>query len=202
MEFASSTGELNARLSELIPAAERVIGPQGMRLVIRQAGLEHHYLQNPTSQFEHLHAGLLDYAAILAALRRYFGRGARGTLLRIGRELFKQRVQQNRSRWLVRRLRIRLMPSAKRAAAVLDLLVDEIALGSGKVLLAGDRAVFVDQSSYRTIGHQETIPICWTAVGELSVALLWGTRQEWEVTEILCRAAGEEQCRFEMRYIC
>jgi predicted hydrocarbon binding protein len=164
-----------------------------MRLVLRQANLDA-LIQKP-----HPNVRLADYAAILMALRTYFGRGARGSLIRVGRELFRRRLQDDRLQWWLNNWRFRLTSVQARPGVALRLLLTDVAQGDGEVQRSVTGLQMIDRSTHRTMSQQSDAPVCWTAIGEIAAALLWGTGRDWDVRESRCRCVGDEVCQFEVK---
>ena len=78
------------------------MGDHGLRMMLRQAGMDRYLEQLPP---DNSRAGpkSAEYSHVLATVRRYFGRGARGTLFRIGREAFRQQLTNRRNLALAKR---------------------------------------------------------------------------------------------------
>jgi len=187
----------NARVRRTMLAIQDVMGLSGLTTILRQAGLQRFASALPPANNE---PGLRasEYATLMQAIENYYGRGARGTLMRIGYASFQRLVQSKRLQAGLYRGLFRLLPAAARRMQVLRWLAAELAGPGGRVTVhrADHRLNLVDHTSDATTGRQRDLEICWETVGEIQEALKWGTGQEYEVTELACRAKGDEACRF------
>src|SRR4051794_40656409 len=85
----------NARVRRLMLAIQDVMGMSGLATVLRQAGLQRFASAMPPANNEPgLHAA--EYASLLQAIENYYGRGARGTLTRVGYAAFNRLVASHR----------------------------------------------------------------------------------------------------------
>lgn len=189
----------NARVRRTLLAIQDVMGLSGLTTILRQAGLQRYVNALPPANHE---PGLraTEYATLMQAIENYYGRGARGTLMRIGYASFMQLVQSRRAQAAVYRGLFRLLPMPLRRMQVLRWLAGELAGPGGRVTVHRDdqRLNVVDHTSDATAGRQRDQSICWETVGEIQEALKWGTGLEYEVTEMACRAKGDAACRFEV----
>ncbi len=189
----------NERLRWLILAIGSQMGDHGLRMMLRQAGMDR-YLEQPPPDNARPGPTSAEYSHLLATVRRYFGRGARGTLTRIGREAFRQQLAHRRSLALTRRTVLAVMPIPNRMRWILGRLADEMSTPDGHVLVeeSGGNLCLVDHTHDRTFEVHAEDPICWSAIGEISEALLWATEQDHTVLEVNCRATGDDCCRFSV----
>jgi hypothetical protein len=142
-----------------------------------------------------------EYAAVLQAVEAYYGRGARGTLIRVGRCVFEQMVTHQRwQTWQHRVAFLTLAPPARALRAV-RWLADEIAVPAGRVEVEGGPGglVMLDYEGDGVFGRQRDAPGCWLTVGKLQGAVHWATGREYEVVETECRGTGSPACRFEIK---
>jgi len=183
----------------LLQAFEEEMGPHGLRLILKQAGLEEDYTymeRYPAAVGWYSH----DCARLLHAVRLYYGMGARGTLIRMGRRIFQLYTTRHRLRSAGRRaLYLLLPPSLRKAVALRDLAERMGEPGSVTLQRENDVVWLVDRGSERTYGSSASAPSCWTAIGEIAECIMWATGQEPLVTEVNCRLTGAESCRFEIR---
>lgn len=189
----------NSRARRFMLAIQDVMGLSGLTTVLRQAGLQRYANALPPAD----EAGGLraaEYAALMQAIENYYGRGARGTLTRIGYASFKRLVESKRLRARLYQLLLRPLPMPSRRLLVLRWLAGHIAGPGGRVRVhLDDRHVaFVDQESYGTTGRRRDGEICWVTLGEIQEALKWGTGREYDVAEMSCQARGDPACRFDV----
>lgn len=195
----SSRALPNARVRRVMSAIQDVMGLSGLATILRQAGLQRYTNALPPANSE---PGLQasEYAALMQAIENYYGRGARGTLTRIGYAAFARLVADKRLVALGYQLLFRFLPLQTRKLVALRWLAREISGAGGDVTVHLDdqRIQLVDHESDATTGRQRDTPICWETLGEIQEALKWGTGLEYEVAEMNCRAKGDATCRFEI----
>jgi len=181
-------------------AIQDVMGQSGLATVLRQAGLQRYTNALPPAKGEpSLRAA--EYASLIQAIENYYGRGARGTLTRVGYASFDRLVASRRLTAGLYRLGFRLLPMRARLLLSLRWLAGEIGGRGGHVTARrdGDHYVLVDEDSDATVGRRRDSEICWETVGEIQEALKWGTGLEFEVSEVSCKAKGDPVCRFEIK---
>ncbi len=189
----------NARVRRLLLAIQDVMGQSGLATVLRQAGLQRFASALPPANGEPaLHAA--EYASMLQAVENYYGRGARGTLLRVGYASFNRLVASQRLLSNAYRLIFRLLPLQSRQIITLRWLARELAGRRGRVTVIREdrRLSLVDHESDATVGRHRDTEICWETLGEIQEALKWSTGLEYDVSEISCKAKGDPACRFEV----
>jgi predicted hydrocarbon binding protein len=189
----------NARVRRLMLAIQDVMGLSGLATILRQAGLQRYANALPANDNNNgLHAA--EYAAILQAIENYYGRGARGTLTRIGYAAFERLVDSRRLAAALGRVLLRLLPAPARRLAALRWYARQAAGRGGNMTIHLDdqHIQIVDHVSDATVGRQRDTEICWVTLGEIQEALRWGTGVEFEVAEMACRAKGDAACRFEV----
>jgi predicted hydrocarbon binding protein len=181
----------------LILAIEDQMGPHGLRMILQQSGLAR-FLDSVPAANEELGPTASEYSRLLTAVRTYFGQGARGTLTRIGRSVFRLQVAEQPALSARRLIVGPFLSTQSKLAWILNRLAGEMAIPNGTVRVsrAGDGFWLTDETTDRTLGVSAEQPICWSAVGELEEAVSWMTREEFSVREVDCRATGKEACRF------
>ena len=190
----------NARVRRFMLAIQDVMGQSGLAAVLRQAGLQRFVSALPPAN-DKLGLRAAEYAALTQAIENYYGRGARGTLLRIGYASFNRLVvAQSFTAGFYRQV-LRLLPIQNRKVLTLRLLARDLASPRGRVSVHRDdhRLKLVDYESDATVGRHRDIEICWVTLGEIQESLKWGTGLEYDVSELSCKARGEPACRFEIR---
>jgi predicted hydrocarbon binding protein len=188
------------RLRWLMLAIQRETGSYGLPLILRQAGLDRYVGRLPAAD-RRLSVLPEEYSRLVQAVRAYYGLGARGTLTRIGRGIFRQQRRARPAEALLERLALSMLPLARRRIRILHSIAAGMAQpGQGVSVHEAEQGLWlVDRTGDRTLGVSSDEPCCWTAVGEIAEALLWGTGAEPHVQEVSCLAAGAEDCRFLVR---
>lgn len=141
-----------------------------------------------------------SYARIQQAMRFYYGRGARGTLIRIGRLLWPRLLETASIAERAQAQLVRTLPPSMRMKPALELLarfLREHPEGVTVHTLDLD-LLLVDRAGAVTLAQQEVSPICYVNIGLLQEALFWASGREHDVEERACRAAGASQCEFKI----
>jgi predicted hydrocarbon binding protein len=185
----------SARARRFLLAIQDVMGLSGLATVLRQANLQR-YVAWPGDN--NLRAA--EYAALMQAIENYYGRGARGTLMRIGYAEFKRLLAGHRTRAMVYGMLTRVMPVLQRQLLALNWLAKEWEPSANRALVQKDGATLalLDYESDATFGRRREAEICWTTLGQIQEALKWATGQEFDVLETQCKARGALACRFEV----
>lgn len=186
----------NARVRRVLLGIQDVMGASGLATIVRQAGQTQYATTLPPDNHQ---AELLaaDYAALIQAIENYYGRGARGTLTRIGAAAFKELVRHRPWMRLARAGVYRFLPRRQQQRWVLGCLARDLG-GRVTVEVHQRRLRLVDHASAATLGRQREIEICWLTQGEIMEALQWATGREHAVTETACKAKGDPVCQFEI----
>jgi len=187
----------NYRMRWLVLAIEEQMGTHGLRMILRQSDLTR-YMESMPPANDELQSQAAEYARLLTTVRTYFGHGARGTLTRIGRSIFRQQLAQRPLLNARRKVIGPFLSTPSKLAWILNQLAGEMAApnGSVRVSRAGEGFWLVDETFDRTLGVAAEQPICWSVVGELAEAVTWMTREELPIREVDCRATGKQACRF------
>ncbi|RJP49552.1 MAG: hypothetical protein C4557_11140 [Anaerolineaceae bacterium] len=187
-------------MREFVEALSAEIGHDTFTAVLSKAGLPEDW-----ARAEHFIA--LDnvrsaqaYARLQSALRAYYGRGARGILLRIGAKLWERLLNDSPLGVRVHAGIIRRFPKPFRRKQALDLLARTLSARRGDVTthtLDLD-LLLVDQASAATLNQSDDAPICFVTLGLIRECLYWATGEEHDIEERACRAAGARQCEFKI----
>lgn len=138
------------------------------------------------------------YASLQAAMRTYYGRGARGVLTRVGQRLWDHLLEDAALGGKAQAAVIKRLPLATRRKPALELLGKFIGTSSGDVTVhtLDLDLLFADHVSPNTDGQSAPAPICYVTQGLIREALFWATGQNYNVDETSCKAMGEEACEF------
>ncbi|MDK1027728.1 MAG: hypothetical protein QGM50_02280 [Anaerolineae bacterium] len=187
-------------LQHFVKSTVNELSQDNLSTVLTKAGLPSDWsAPSRWEDFEGL-AAAETYAGIQKAIRTYYGRGARGTLLRVGSGLWK-RLLENAS--LVVKTKSKIiqgLPVNARRKPTLDLLANLIGAQRGDVSVhtLDLDLLLSDKSSPGTLEQTETGPICFVTLGLLQESLYWSTGQEHDIEENSCRANGENACEFKI----
>ena len=140
------------------------------------------------------------YAALQAALRTYFGRGARGALLRVGQRLWHHLLQDAALGGKAQAAVIKRLPLSARRKSTLVLLARFLGTQSGDIAIhtLDIDLLFVDHVSPAAHAQSDSAPICFVTQGLIRESLFWATGQSYDVVETSCKATGENECKFKI----
>lgn len=140
------------------------------------------------------------YARLQAALRTYYGRGARGILMRIGTKLWEPMLSDASFAVKAQSLVIRGAPKSLKRKSALELLAGLLGVARGDITVhtLDLDLLLVDQASPTTLGQTDDIPICFVTFGLIRECLFWATNEEHDIEEHACRAMGAHQCEFKI----
>jgi predicted hydrocarbon binding protein len=140
------------------------------------------------------------YSVLQAALRTYFGRGARGALLRVGQRLWHHLLQDAALGGKAQAVVIKRLPLSTRRKSTLELLARFLETQSGDITIhtLDLDLLFVDHASPAAQGKHDSAPICFVTQGLIRESLFWSTGQNYDVVETSCKATGENECEFKI----
>jgi len=189
----------NALMRQAILVIGEVMGERGLKIVLRQAGLERYVDELPPNDLEQ-DVATTEYAALNQAVEEFYGRAGKGMLRRIGRASFRYGVEEQAVLMGVAGAALKVMPQKTRvkfiltqtAKSLMDLNEDTHI----EVEETPEGFIFADFTCGVCCGCEADHPICHLYVGSIGEAVKWATGQEYEVREIECRAMGARACRF------
>jgi hypothetical protein len=176
------------------------LGPETFAGALANAGL-------PAEWARPAHFAALDdertaqtYSRLQSALRAYYGRGARGILLRIGAKLWEPILDDSPLGIKAQAALVHGLPKNLRRKSVLELLgrILSAAPGNISVHTLDLDLLFVDQTSPTTLDQSSPAPICHVTLGLIRECLHWAVGQEHDIEEYACRAMGARQCEFKI----
>jgi predicted hydrocarbon binding protein len=140
------------------------------------------------------------YAALQGAMRTYFGRGARGVLLRVGQRLWNHMLEDAAFRIKAQSAVVKRLPSSTRRKPTLELLAKILGAHSGDITVhtLDLDLLLVDHASPGADGRAESTPICFVTQGLIRESLFWSTGTGFDVEETACKAQGHHACEFKI----
>lgn len=138
------------------------------------------------------------YASLQAAMRAYYGRGARGVLTRVGQRLWHHLLGDAALGGRAQAALIKRLPLAARRKATLELLGKFLGASAGDITVhtLDLDLLLADHASPATDGQPASAPICFVTQGLIHECLFWATGINYDVQETSCKAKGEEACEF------
>ncbi len=142
------------------------------------------------------------YGDVQAALRAYYGRGARGLLQRIGQTMWGRCLESASFAERLKLKAIRVLPQEARLKQTLEWAMQWLR-GTNEAFSAHtlDRD-FMVVSHACPLAHEyaDGKPICFLTVGLLDEAIHWAGGSNYSVEEISCQAAGASSCEFRINF--
>lgn len=140
------------------------------------------------------------YASLQAALRAYFGRGARGVLLRVGQRMWNVLLEDAAFGSRAQAAVVKRLPRNTRRKPTLDLLAKFLSASAGDITVhtLDLDLLLVDHASPTASGQSESSPICFVTQGLIRESLFWGTGAAYDVEETACKADGHHACEFKI----
>ena len=140
------------------------------------------------------------YATLQAAMRAYYGRGARGVLLRVGQRLWNHLLDDAALGGKAQAAIIKRLPLAARRKPALELLARFIGNRPGDITVhtLDLDLLFADHASPAADGQSDPAPICFVTQGMIREAMFWATGQGHDIEETACKAQGNHNCEFKI----
>lgn len=140
------------------------------------------------------------YNSLQAAMRTYYGRGARGVLLRVGERLWDVLLEDIALLSKAQAVVIKRLPFATSRKAILELLARSLGDQTGDITVHNLDLdlLLIDNVSPTAHGQHDSHPICYVTQGMIRRSLFWATGQGFDVEEISCKATGQSTCQFKI----
>lgn len=140
------------------------------------------------------------YGSLQAAMRTYYGRGARGVLLRVGQRMWGLLLDDAALLSKAQAVLIKRLPFATSRKSILELLARSIGTQSGDITVHSLDLdlLLIDHVSPAAEGQHDSTPICYVTQGLIRESLAWATGQGFDVEEIACKAMGQDTCEFRI----
>ncbi|HJR79714.1 MAG TPA: hypothetical protein VJ821_06565 [Anaerolineales bacterium] len=140
------------------------------------------------------------YTALQTAIRAYYGRGARGVLVRVGQRLWNHLLEDAALGGKAQAALIKRLPLAARRKSTLELLGRFIGNQSGDITIhtLDLDLLLVDHISPATHNMHAAKPICFVTQGLIRESLFWSTGQGHDVEEVSCKATDGNTCEFKI----
>lgn len=176
------------------------LGLDTLSAVLSKAGL-------PEEWAHAAHFGALDdirtaqaYSRLQAALRTYYGRGARGILIRIGTKLWNPLLDGASFGVKTQGALVRGFPRVLRRKPALELLARLVGAHAGDITVHTQDLdlLLVDHAAPTALDQGDDQPICFVTLGLIQECLFWAMGHVHDVEEKTCRALGGAQCEFKI----
>jgi predicted hydrocarbon binding protein len=196
----SETKFPNRILRRFVETAAVELGPDQFNIMLALSKLPSEWAKSQTFLKMDPKESARVYASLQAAMRAYYGRGARGTLLRVGQRLWHHLLEDAALGGKTQAALIRRLPLTTRRKSILDLLARLIGTQSDGITVhtLDLDLLFVDHTSPSAEGQRDSRPICFVTQGLIRESLFWATKQGFDVEEISCKAIGNDTCEFKV----
>jgi predicted hydrocarbon binding protein len=187
-------------LRQFVETTAVELGQENLSSVLEKAGL-------PPDWSDPVHWDAMNgatvaeaYAGLQKAMRTYYGRGARGILIRVGGNLWNRLLGDAPLAMKAQSKVVFGLPAHARRKPALELLAKLLSDQRGDVTVhtMDLDLLLVDKASPGTLGQSESERICYVTLGLLRECLHWATDQEHDIEEIACRANGDDVCEFKI----
>jgi len=197
MDGVAFPGRVMRRFVEILTSD---VEPEALSAVLTKAGLPEEW-RNPAhfDTLDDVHAAQA-YSLLQSALRTFYGRGARGILLRVGSKLWHQLLEDSAFGIKAQASFIRGLPKSMRRKPALELLARHVGAKFGDITVHTHDLdlLVVDQASPTTLDQSDETLICFVTLGLIRECLYWADGQEHDIEEYVCRASGSHQCEFKI----
>ncbi len=192
---------INALLRQAFLSTQEVMGENGLNAILRNVGLER-YIGNPPPNNTEPGIKTVDYAKFNEAIEKFYWRGGKGMLQRIGRASFQYGIKEQSALMGVAGVGLKLMPQRGRIKFILNGMVNALKKTNAQVDAwveeDGEKIAYCESTCGICLGRHSDQPICHLYVGSISEAVRWATDLEYAVRETHCIAKGDAYCRFEV----
>lgn len=175
-----------------------ILGDNGIKALLNHSDLKKYKegfppnndkLEVPSGEFTQLNAGVIDI----------FGeKGARPLLYNAGRRGFNVILEENPSLFGLVGLGLKVLSKGKRIDKLFSTASKETnkVFGENQRYYANDEGfIFEIYDCFWCKGLKTEGTICFGEVGWNAQAVRWATGDEHEVTEVLCKAKGDDVCK-------
>ena len=191
----------NRILRRFVETVAVELGADQFRAMLALSELPSEWIKPQTFQKMSATKSAETYAALQAAMRAHFGRGARGVLLRVGQRMWHFLLEDAALGGKAQAALIKRMPlPTRRRKSILELLARLIGTGPDDITIhtLDLDLLVVDHASPAAQGQHASRPICFVTHGLIRESLFWATGQNVDVEETSCKAVGDDTCEFKV----
>jgi len=174
----------NALMRQAILAIGEVMGEQGLKVVLRQAGLERYVDALPPNDLGQ-DIPSVEYAALNRAVEEFYGRAGKGMLQRIGRASFRYGIEEQATLMGVAGTALKLMPQKTRIKFILGQVAKSLMSVNENTYIelreTPQGFVFADFTCDICCCRRAEQPVCHLYVGSIVEAVKWATGHDYEV---------------------
>jgi bacteriochlorophyll 4-vinyl reductase len=182
-----------ARVRGLLDAIASVAGDKGKDMALRHAGLEE-YIDNPPPMSEKETVPAEEYLALVGVLSDVFGKGSKALLTYAGEECIRHAMEGMPKLFGPV---MKFMPGGLKKQAIYRMMAAQGAKLTGvpaTVEFDKGKVTYTDTVCCSCNGRQSDEPMCHYEGGILLAAAELTMGKKHRVTEVRCRAMGDEAC--------
>ena len=186
-----------------ILALEEVMGKNGINAILNMANLPHLIDNYPPNNLGR-EFDFADFSAINGALEEMYGpRGGRALALRAGRATFTEGLRNLGALAGAGDLAFKVLPQIAKLRIGLPAMAKIFTTTSDQLSTVqeeDDHFVYTIHQCPVCWGRKVDKPACFIATGLIQASLKWVSGgNEFDVTQVTCRAAGDEKCDFVVK---
>ena len=177
-----------------------IMGVNGLNALLNISGLSKYRDKFPPNN-DKVEVPLSDFSGLLKGILEIFGeKGARPLLFNLGRRSFHVILEENPALLGLVGLGLKVLPKKKRIDKLYSIASKETnkIFGENQNYYSSDEGfVFEIYDCFWCKGLKTEDPICFSEVGWNTEAAKWASGgDEYEVKEVLCRAKGDDMCKY------
>ena len=189
----------NSMMYITLLTVQETIGKNGLNAILNYTSLTK-YRDNFPPNDDKLEVPGTDFTRIQGGIIDIFGeRGARSILYKAGRRGFQLVIEKNPTLLGLMGIGLKLLSKRKRLEKVFELGAES----NNKIFGENQRFYVTDEGfvcelfdCYWCKGLTSEGPICFGEAGLDAEVAKWASGDEHEVREVLCRARGDDVCKF------
>jgi bacteriochlorophyll 4-vinyl reductase len=182
-----------ARLRGLLDGIAAVAGEKSRGMALRHVGLEQ-YIDNPPAMSETEFIPAEHYMAIVQALSAVFGKGSKPLLIYAGEETLRHAMDGMPKLFGPV---MKFMPGGMKKQVIFKVIATQSGQTTGippTVEFDKGQITYTDPICCSCSGRESDEPVCHFEAGVLLAAAELATGKKHKVTEVKCKAMGDEAC--------
>jgi predicted hydrocarbon binding protein len=182
-----------ARIRGVMDGLTAAAGEKGRDMALRHSGLEQ-YIENPPAMSETEFVPAEEYVALVQALYDVFGKGSKALLIYAGEEMMR-RGMEGMPKFFGSVMKF--LPGGLKKQGIFKLMASQAAKTTGlpvTVEFDKGKVTYSDSGCAVCDGRHADEPMCHFESGILLAAAESGTGKKHRVTEVKCKALGDEAC--------
>jgi predicted hydrocarbon binding protein len=183
-------------------AAAQEMSVYSLNMILVKAGLEK-LIEGEKDLPKTVQVSVFEFGLFQHALREYYGRGARGLLIRAGRGTWEILAKNLPWQKAIQSHLIPYLPLSYKSRLGLNQLRTLLCYPESltQVTKQGQDLYYTDCSGLGISELTAGEPVCWTMLGLIQGALESVTKRAFEVEEVSCRGSGSEACKFRIHFV-